>query len=83
MKFRTIKISELNSIVSEALSNDNTIGPCSIACSLDSDQDKIDYSTVSLISMMHEKNFLKHEMIEESFETAKNIINSYEAKNES
>jgi hypothetical protein len=43
MKFRTIKISELNSIVSEALSNDNTIGPCSIACSLDSDQDKIDY----------------------------------------
>ena len=77
MKIKPMK-STSESGIEEVRFNENTTGVCANIKQGDHSQEKRDYSSIVLISIMHEKNILKNELLKESFEEATKIINSYE-----
>ena len=58
--------------------NKNTIGIIDSIKPGEYNSEKIDYSTMTLVSIMYELGILKHELIKESFDEASAYIKEYE-----
>ena len=80
MKIKPMK-KEYSEYYKEMRYNDNTIGISANVKGSTENTIKKDYSAVSLMVVVCEKGILKHEIIKESFETAKQIVESYEGSN--
>ena len=77
MKIKPLKILGDNEI-NNVRYNENTIGICASSKPSKTSVEKRDYSALTLISIMHKKGILKNELVKESFDEAKKIINTYE-----
>ena len=77
MKIKPLK-KDYSELYNEARYNDNTIGISATISSSGENATKRDYSALSLMELVCEKGILKHEIIKESFEQAKKIVDSYE-----